>query len=100
MDWKMQVILCACLRTQLKDRALCEIDACSLVDRGDCWQAFRKERAKKLLADMSQADEIEKSYATVSDDIMQPSQLINAARANQGEGDKVFACVFFEHECT
>jgi len=49
--------------------------------------AFRSERAKKLAADSSNTGKLEASMTKVSEAIMQPNQLVNAARVNQGEGD-------------
>jgi hypothetical protein len=51
-------------------------------------QAFRSARAKRLAAD-NYTGKLEAAMDKVSDAIMQPDQLVNAARVNQGEGDKV-----------
>lgn len=51
-------------------------------------QAFRSARAKRLAAD-NYTGKLEAAMDKVSDAIMEPDQLVNAARVNQGEGDKV-----------
>jgi hypothetical protein len=51
-------------------------------------EAFRSARAKRLASD-NYTGKLEASMDKVSDAIMQPDQLVNAARVNKGEGDKV-----------
>jgi len=48
----------------------------------------------RLAKDSSQASKLEASMAKTSEDIMQPDQLINAARVNHGEGDTVCLPLF------
>lgn len=51
-------------------------------------EAFRSARAKRLASD-DYTGKLEASMDKVSDAIMRPDQLVNAARVNKGEADKV-----------
>jgi len=64
-----------------------EADLMRRTAEGKARLAFRSERAKKLAADSSNTGKLEASMTKVSEAIMQPNQLVNAARVNQGEGD-------------